>query len=170
MHTLLKAASGVRCVQWAGVARREYWCNVGALTRRSRALHSLRLSCNEWYVFYLYLLVHCSAPRARRCNQTSRMPPCLSNRARPGLALALQENVQQTSSLSSSLPGGAPARIPADHRGWTERSSTARTSDVRERTRAPAPSPVVRSRLGWDAWCCRGRPDSCCRELFLVIF
>ena len=65
---------------------------------------------------------------------------------------------------------GAPARVPPDHRGWTGRSSSARTGDVRERKRAPAPSPVVRSRLGWDAWCGRGRLDSCCRELFWSYF
>ena len=65
---------------------------------------------------------------------------------------------------------GAPARVPPDHRGWTGRSSSARTGDVRERTRAPAPSPVVRSRLGWDAWCCRGVPTAAVESSFWSYF
>ena len=66
---------------------------------------------------------------------------------------------------ATSLRGGAPARVPADRREWAERSSPARNRDVRERTRAPAPFPVARSRLGWGAW--RPDTDSCCRAVAL---
>ena len=59
---LLKAASGV-CVVQGTLRRFEYWERpLDSSTRRSRALHSVSLFPNEWYIFYMYLLVHCSAP------------------------------------------------------------------------------------------------------------